>query len=145
MCYRNEVPPGCEAINRNDWSTLDVLLGRLVQPNGGCEFTGDVFRMLSGPVVYLFLCDRVPMYVGMSAHGLSRVNHFDRAGRKRDDAQARCDKVQVWPCRSAKCAKQLEAILIDQLKPQCNATGKSIRDSGRRLLYRVQNFVDIAG
>ena len=100
---------------------IERLLEELVIEDSGAEFTGDAFRLFCGPIVYLFLRDGKPLYIGMSSAGLSRPG-----GRVHHKAAARdqADQVKTWSCRTVRDARKLEAILIHQLKPSMNGRGQ---------------------
>lgn len=111
---------------------IDRLLEELVIDGSGAEFTGDAFRLFCGPIVYLFMREGKPLYIGMSSSGLARpggrVHHKSLA---RDQA----DQVKTWSCRTTRDARKLESILIDQLRPPMNKRGIAHTNVERGEIY----------
>ncbi len=84
---------------------------------GPMRFTGEEFRSLCGPLVYVFWQDTRALYVGMSSESISRP-----ASRDHDQAGARsqCTEVLIFPTPSAEAANELELLLITALQPSLN-------------------------
>jgi excinuclease UvrABC nuclease subunit len=98
---------------------VDVLC-----PLKGIEFTGDGFRMLCGPIVYLMLGKgETPLYIGMSRNGLSRTCDPKHGAC---EARSKCTSVLVYPCKDAKHAMQLEMFLIRKFNPEYNIQNKRV-------------------
>ena len=95
-------------MNINEWVTSDI----------GHRFTGDAFRELCGPMVYLFSKNGKALYVGMSGNGLSRA--ACRRHAQADRARMECDEVMTWSCKDKASAKRLEEYLIHKLRPIFN-------------------------
>src|ERR1700693_1809122 len=92
----------------------------LVLPEAGQQFKAEDFRQLIGPGVYVFLCNGVPVYVGMSNDNLlGRA-----AGNRHHKAIARneCDEVRLFPCKTSAAARELETYLINKCRPKYNET-----------------------
>lgn len=101
----------------NSEPSCQDILTQLLQPEGGIEFKGvDVLR-LRGPVVYLVMRGNRPMYVGMSARGLTRPFNSKHhvLNQIHED-----DKLQVWPTVGVLAARDLECLLIERLQPEWN-------------------------
>ena len=96
-------------------SERDEIAG-LVIADAGQSFTGDDFRSLRQPGVYVFMLGAECLYVGMATRLLGRIggNHH------RKEAIAECDRVLLWPCVSKPAAARLEEILIAGLNPRYN-------------------------
>jgi hypothetical protein len=94
----------------------------LVVETGGAEFTGETFRQLCGPGVYMFMLGDLPLYVGMGGDLLQRC--AQKAHRHAKTARAECNRVLIWPCQSEEKAKLLEELLICKLKPKYNGNGQ---------------------
>ena len=104
-------------------NTREIFLSKLrkyVPNQQGIRFDGKDFRLLLGPVVYVFLWQGQAIYIGMSKRGLSRAT----AGRhiQAQDERQECDEVWVYPTESTSAARQLERLLIASLNPSQNKT-----------------------
>lgn len=91
---------------------------RYVIPNSGNQFTGDDFRLLCRPCVYLFMLNGLPLYIGMSGIGI--VRSAARNHHHADLARKECDQVLIYPCLSVDAAYSLEKLLIHVLSPKYN-------------------------
>jgi hypothetical protein len=90
---------------------------RLTVRDAGQKFTGEDFRDLRRPGVYVFMLAGEPLYIGMSSSLLGRIggaHHFQQV------AIEECDEVLLYPCANIKAADVLEEILIQRLKPKYN-------------------------
>lgn len=96
--------------------TMDIE--PLLIDGAGQSFSGDDFRMLCRPCVYMFMKDGLPLYIGMSSHGIQRV--AQKAHRQAMLSRAECDEVKVHPCISVDAARQLETYLIRRMRPKYN-------------------------
>lgn len=82
----------------------------------GLSFTGATVQALSGPCIYVWLRNDVPLYVGMSRHGITRPcgpNHHALAIRSTDE-------LLVYPVETVASARRLERLLIERLRPERN-------------------------
>ena len=86
----------------------------------GVVISASAFRRLDSPLVYVFLRDSLPLYVGMSKYGISRPKS-KRHGAS--GARDQSDEVRLYFCRDAKHAHVLEAYLISKFQPPYNGTG----------------------
>jgi hypothetical protein len=89
-------------------------------PGSGIEFTGDVWRSLCKPCVYVASNPTQVLYVGMSANGLSRPfnpKHHKLSTHGRDAVES----VKIYPCRSVHAARMAERLLIASLRPVWNS------------------------
>jgi hypothetical protein len=90
---------------------------RLILPSGGVRFDGEEFRRLCRPLVYMFLKDNTPLYIGFSAAGLARPSqNAHHAKRARQEA----DEILIWPTKTEADARELESILIFAMQPKYN-------------------------
>ena len=98
----------------------------------GISFTGDDFRSLCWPCVYVLLKGDTALYVGMSRNGMSRIT----AGlhKQADEARRKCDKVLIYPTVSVDAASRLERVLITGLRPQMNQRGALSSAKLRKLM-----------
>jgi hypothetical protein len=97
--------------------TFDEKVDELC-PAQGVEFTGDGFRSLCGPIVYLLLwTDDKVLYVGRSINGLYRTCCPDHRAL---EARNICTKVLIYPCKDAEQSIRLELLLIRNLNPTYN-------------------------
>jgi excinuclease UvrABC nuclease subunit len=94
----------------------------LLIPDSGQSFKGDDFRMLCKPCVYMFMQDRIPIYIGVSRTGLGRAMHY--AHRQAKLARTECDEVRVFPCLTGRKAFRLETMLIAKCQPKYNKRNK---------------------
>lgn len=88
-----------------------------VIPGAGQQFTGDDFRSLREPGVYIFMREGKALYVGKATRLLGRI------GARHHQAEAiyLCDQVLLYPCKSDSAALRLEELLITKLRPRFNA------------------------
>lgn len=103
-------------------------------PDGGIEFTGDVWRSLRRPCVYVMSSDAEVLYVGMSSNGIERP--FSPTHHALDyDRELAVDTIKVYPCHNMAAARRVERMLIVGLNPKWNKrqTVESIVLSNRRL------------
>jgi hypothetical protein len=77
------------------------------------------------PIVYAALKDNVPVYVGMSRHGLSRIGARHHKARAFLGAE-----LMVWCVPTVEDAKKLEQLLIEGLQPVLN---DNLRGRAQRL------------
>ena len=63
------------------------------------------------------MLDGFALYVGMATRLLGRIGGWHKQAER---AIEECDEVLLYPCVSAKAAKELETILIGNLKPKYN-------------------------
>jgi hypothetical protein len=84
----------------------------------GLVIGGETFRKLSRPIVYVFVYDGIPYYVGMSKQGIIRPCAREHAAAKLREV---AEEVRIYPCQSESAAKMLEAFLIGKWKPAWNA------------------------
>lgn len=91
---------------------------KLVIAGSGQQFSG-----LIGPGVYVFLCNDLPVYVGMSRNNLlgraSSSSHHRWLDRKE------CDQIKLFPCKNWGTASDLEQYLIDVFQPKYNRRKKN--------------------
>lgn len=99
---------------------LKAQIEALTIPEAGQQFSGDDFRSLTKPGVYVFVRENEILYVGVSHSLLSRASHGSHD--QDDKARRECDKVLLYPCRNDECARTLESILIYAMKPKYNRT-----------------------
>jgi hypothetical protein len=90
----------------------------LVIKDAGQSFSGEDFRSLLRPCVYMFMRENVPIYIGMSGNGLERV--AGRSHHKALNARQECDEVRIYPCVSVDAAYKLERILVGRTQPRYN-------------------------
>lgn len=104
-------------MNRNVF--VDEVATRII-PDSGFSFTGEDFRAMAQPCVYLYLLGNEALYVGMSGNGISRAS-----SRTHQSASVRqeADRILLYPCHSLKAARDVECILIKALKPKYNSRG----------------------
>jgi hypothetical protein len=116
-----------------------AALGRLA-PKGGVEFSGAVFHQLIGPGVYVWLRGDEALYVGASRTAFSRAasprHHRIRLGK--DVAYG--DSVLFYSCATMADALELEAALIQALRPRFNHNGRWGSISTRLGFTRVGHF-----
>ena len=99
----------------------------------GARFTGEDFRSLCKPTVYMFLRNGEPLYVGYSRQGLGRALNTHKQA---DKARQECDEVLTWPCRDVISAQQVERILIAHCRPVYNVRCQLKRARRRRTAIR---------
>jgi excinuclease UvrABC nuclease subunit len=90
----------------------------LVIADAGQLFNGDDFRALRKPCVYLLMKDGMPIYIGMSRHGMQRIAQHSH--KQAGQAIEECDEVKVYPCIAVWAAYRLEKILISKTQPKYN-------------------------
>ena len=106
----------------------------------GLRFSGDVFRKLCQPCVYVVLCDNAPLYIVMSRNGISRPARPDHHQVK---AFNECDEVLIYPVETAQDAKRVERALIQYFQPQYNGRAHvrygagEVLGLGRRQIKRL--------
>lgn len=91
-----------------DWITDGVVLD------------AGVFRRLNTPLVYVFLKDQLPLYVGLSTKGIARPYTKNHGAAQ---ARAICHDVRVYFCREVRHAHALESYLIAKFQPPYNNHG----------------------
>ena len=96
--------------------TPEQEIETLIIPNSGQSFTGDDFRMLLKPIVYMFMKAGLPLYVGMSRRGITRPSGAHHVAKAREE----CDEVKIFPCINEGAAYRLEQILISRTNPLYN-------------------------
>ena len=99
---------------------FDSELPELLIDGAGIEFTGDVWRSLCHPCVYVAANEERVLYVGLSQNGLARP--FSRGHHKLRSSfhMHEVESLKVYPCRSIEAARAAERILIATLNPQWN-------------------------
>ena len=97
---------------------LNSEIWKCVIPDSGQQFSGEDFRRLRLPGVYILFNKRSPLYVGYGASLLGRIGW--RHHGQTNLAMEKCDEVLLFPCESKNAARRLEVILISQLKPPFN-------------------------
>lgn len=114
----------------NGKDDFDKKLARLV-PDFGYEFTGDAFRDLCRPLVYLFLGrNDEPLYVGMTGTGIGRPANLRHHV---SNARNHCYRVLIYPCKDVKAALKLELFLIRRLRPEYNIKNQpTVRNANRK-------------
>lgn len=105
-------------------------VAELVVSDAGMSFPMNDLRLLDGPVVYAYMLDGVPLYVGSSVDGLKRVCSVRH---HRVKVRGEADECRIWPCLSVAAARELEGILIEKLKPQYNERLPGRRGAGMLL------------
>ena len=98
---------------------LETQIAASVLPDKGQRFTGEDFRNLRMPGVYVLLKGDEVLYVGYGVSLLRRIG-TDRQEYARDSAIQACDQVLLYPCQSIGAARRVERILINQLQPRFN-------------------------
>lgn len=86
-------------------------------PGLGQKFSGQDFRDLLRPGVYVFFKAGAPLYVGSSYSILQRAAYKDHNART---ARQECDEVFLFPCVSREAAESLETYLIGRFRPRDN-------------------------
>lgn len=101
---------------------LNALLEQLVVADSGISFDASTFRQLTGPIVYAFIRDGVPVYIGMSRHGIGRPSApmHHKMGSRRGKGAVQYDSVFIWSCPDRDAAVTLERLLIERLRPAHN-------------------------
>lgn len=110
-------PSEAKAISATDGVTskLDELL---IPGSSGSRFAGNDFRLMCGPAVYCLVNSQgVPLYIGMSRHGISRLNFNHKQATL---ALGYCEEVFLFPARSLSAARELENLLISIYLPEYN-------------------------
>ena len=110
----------------------------LIVPNGGSRFSGDDFRLMGGPIVYCFLRQNTPLYVGMSKAGLSRPGA--RVHKQAETARRECDEVLIFPVRNAADASKLERLLISVFRPEYNRQRPHLSEVAERLGLNIRSL-----
>lgn len=106
-------------------------ISRLTLPLAGQKFKASDFRTLRRPGVYLFLLAGEPLYVGFGKNliaACSRSQYLYSRALSIDS----CDEVLLYPCKTVEAAKELETLLIRELRPKHNRTHRE--DKVRNLL-----------
>lgn len=97
--------------------TLARIAGDAIA-GAGLEFTGEVFRSVRRPGVYLFLLGKQALYIGVSKGVMSRAAYTRH--KQAQQAASECDRVLIYPCEDMDAALRLESMLILALKPKYN-------------------------
>ena len=71
-----------------------------------------------GPIVYIFIRDDKPIYIGLSKHGLARALHGGHHLRKKINFKTYT--LTAISCSTEKIAFELETNLIGILNPKLN-------------------------
>ena len=101
-------------------SEREEVIDLASQLGEGLSFPGLTVQSLSGPCIYVWLRNDVPLYVGMSRHGITRPcgpNHHALAIRSTDE-------LLVYPVETVASARILERLLIERLRPARNVQFK---------------------
>jgi len=145
----NSTVRGVDEANRLTFmSTFESLLpesvieqfDRLILRGQGARFDGHHFRQWCGPLVYMFLLDGKPLYIGMSADGITRPAS---ANHNAMEARNRCNEVLLWPTRTPEDAGHLEALLIHLLYPRHNKRRPELCELGRLMGLAPHSLRDI--
>ena len=94
---------------------------KLAQRQAGQKFKASDFRDLRKPGVYLFMKAGLPLYVGMGSNLLAACSRSQYL-YSRELSIDSMDEVLLYPCVSLDAAKELETLLIRELKPKNNRT-----------------------
>jgi hypothetical protein len=86
----------------------------------GVVLPADLFWKLDRPLVYVFLKNSLPLYVGMARAGLTRPLSKKHGAAI---ARANADEVRLYFCESPKHVHALEAYLISKFQPSENSRG----------------------
>ena len=88
----------------------------------GLEFSGENYRLLCGPGVYLFMSETEALYVGMSKSVIARPFTFSHWKARK--AQREATRFIIYPCRTVGDALDLETMFIERLHPKYNTKQK---------------------
>lgn len=102
-------------MNRDRFASV---VSSLIVRDSGHRFTGEDFRSLLNPCVYLFMLNGLPLYIGVSKHGITRAS--DQRHHMHFKARLECDEVLIYQCNSSSDALELETIMIRHLHPKYN-------------------------
>ena len=106
---------------------MESLIGLTLEGKGQ-EFSGEDFRDLLRPGVYVFALGAQALYVGASRGLIERAAGAHHHQRR---AVSGADKVYLFPCATWKDALKLEAELIARLRPSINGR-RPVRDVARK-------------
>jgi hypothetical protein len=98
-------------------STARQRVHEILQDSDGIEFSGAELERFSRPSVYVLIRDHTPLYVGMSGRGLSRC--LDKNHQALQEIEPG-DRLQVWSVKDVATAHELEALLVQRLRPARN-------------------------
>jgi hypothetical protein len=99
---------------------MDPILKRLGQPLA--EFDGEHVFRLRAPIVYVWLRGEKALYVGSGASGIARpFLHCHHRLR----GMLATDRLVIWACQSRSEALNLEARLVDTLRPKFNTAERA--------------------
>ncbi len=99
---------------------FDSELPDLFIEDAAIEFTGDVWRSLCKPCVYVASNETEVLYVGLSDRGLSRPFSPDHHKLKASPCRDAVASLKVYPCKTLGDARKAERILIAALNPKWN-------------------------
>ena len=99
---------------------FDTELPSLLIEDAGIEFTGDVWRALCLPCVYIASSETEVLYVGLSERGLQRPFGVGHHKLTNPELRAEVATLKVYPCKSISAARKAERILIASLNPKWN-------------------------
>lgn len=122
MRINNEYPSKQEVI---------ATAEKAIHKCGGYSFTGEDFRNLTLPCVYLFLdSEDKALYIGMSGSGITRPT---QKNHRQPTARLQAHRILIYPCNSTKEAKHLETLLIKSFMPSLNFHRKNSTFSMRKV------------
>ncbi len=99
--------------------------------NEGISFKRETIDLLRGYIVYIFLKQRKPIYIGMSSRGILRT--LDHRNKKILES---FDQVWIYRANDLQAAKDAERILIATLNPKYNLSGAINREAEIRRAFQ---------
>ncbi len=97
---------------------FDSELPDLFIEGAAIEFTGDVWRSLCKPCVYIASNETEVLYVGLSDRGLARPFGPNHHKLTKSELRSEVTALKVYPCKTLGAARKAERILIAALNPK---------------------------